>query len=131
MSNLPEIANASRHECSAILAAVAARLVILDAEAMDDVEDRALSIRQASELLGLSEQATYKASTLRLRHLRLETGTKRVMFSYAAIKAHLRRDGRRDAGSRAVGHDHRNGVTRVALTEPSVFSPRASEPGGR
>ena len=128
---LDAIHNASRHECSAILAAVAARLVVLDAEAMDDVEDRALSIRQASELLGLSEAATYKASTLRLRHLRLETGTKRVMFSYAAIKAHLRRDGRRDAGSRAVGHDHRNGVTRVALTEPSAFHPRASEPGGR
>ena len=126
-----EIQHASRHECSAILAAVAARLVILDAEAMDEVEDRALNITDAATLLGISTVALYRSAHGRHSGLLIDTGTKRLLFSQAKIRAYLRRDGRRDAGSRAVGHDHRNGVTRVALTEPSVFSPRASEPGGR
>ena len=87
---LDAIHNASRHECSAILAAVAARLVILDAEAMDDVEDRALSITDAATLLGISTVALYRSAHARHRELVIDTGTKRLLFSQAKIRAYLR-----------------------------------------
>jgi hypothetical protein len=131
MSNLPEIATASRHECSAILAAVAARLVILDAEAMDEVEDRALNITDAATLLGISTVALYRSAHGRHSGLLIDTGTKRLLFSQAKIRAYLRRDGRRDAGSMPPIASGRRGLSRVALTEPSALHPRASEPGGR
>jgi DNA-directed RNA polymerase specialized sigma24 family protein len=87
------IATASRHECAAILAAVAARLTALEQEQIEQTNERGLKVSAAAELMGISVQTMYHLLHTRLAYMKINTGTKRVLVSNARLMHYLKHDG--------------------------------------